>query len=68
MNEAAENERQGLADTVHCSQDFFDVVTRDLCSDHCIVGIEHKIDGIRLVDRMVQEGNLKVCRHSTCEK
>ena len=67
MNEAAENERQGLADTVHCSQDFFDVVTRDLCSDHCIVGIEHKIDGIRLVDRMVQEGNLKVCRHSTCE-
>ena len=65
MNEAAENERQGLADTVHCSQDFFDVVTRDLCSDHCIVGIEHKIDGIRLVDRMVQEGNLKVCRHST---
>ena len=67
MNEAAENERQGLADTVHCSQDFFDIITRDLCSDHCHVGIQHKIDGIRLVDRMVQGGKLKVCRHSTCE-
>ena len=67
MKEAAENERRGLADTVHCSQDFFDVITRDMCSDPCLADVQHKIDGIRLVNRMVQEGTLKVCGNTTSE-
>jgi class 3 adenylate cyclase len=58
MIEAAENERQGLADKVHCTQEFFDVVTNGMCATPCSAHLQHKIDGIRLVHRMVQEGKL----------
>ena len=58
MMEAAENELQGQADKVHCTQEFFDVITNGMCATPCSAHLQHKIDGIRLVHRMVQEGKL----------
>jgi hypothetical protein len=67
MVAAAEHERLGTADTVHCSQEFFDTITMDMCSGHCYAHLQHKIDGIRLVNRMVQEGKLRVCKRASAK-
>ena len=61
MKEAAHNERHGLPDTLHCSREFFDAITGDSCSGACRAGLQHKLEGIRLVNRLVNEGTLRVC-------
>ena len=61
MKEAAHHERHGLPDTLHCSREFFDAITGDSCSGACRAGLQHKLEGIRLVNRLVNEGTLRVC-------
>ena len=61
MKEAAHHERHGLPDTIHCSREFFDVITSDMCSGACCADLQHKLDGIRLVNRLVEERTVRVC-------